>query len=143
MKKKRLVLSENFKKGIYLFNSGQYFDAYDTFGSQKEIYDGQEGYRLTLWAPQAQGVSIVSDFTNWNQGEALYPVESTGVWTAFFKDAQEEDHYKFKIVQADGKIALKQDPFAFKYEVRPKDASVIKSIPKKQWEDSQWIKVVE
>ena len=140
MDKNSLVLPESFKKRIYLFNSGQYFDAYHTFGPQKEENDGQEGYRLTVWAPQAQGVSVVSDFTDWNQGEALHPVGSTGVWTAFFKDAQEDDPYKFKVVQADGRIALKQDPFAFKYEVRPKDASVIRTIPEKQWEDSRWMK---
>lgn len=140
MEKMGPVLPEKIKKGIYLFNSGQYFDAHRTFGPQKEIYDGQEGYRLTLWAPQAESVSLVSDFTDWDEGEALHPVESTGVWTAFFKEAQEEDHYKFRVVQADGRIVLKQDPFAFKYEVRPKDASVIKSIPEKQWQDSQWMK---
>lgn len=127
------------QKAIYLFNSGEYFDAHRTFGPQKTSYNGREGYRLTVWAPNARDIFVISDFTDWYVGEPLIHIKDTGVWTGFFEGAEESDNYKFRVIQADGTEKLKQDPFAFKYEVRPNDASVIKALPDKDWQDGEWM----
>src|SRR5699024_8958336 len=34
---------------------------------------------------------------------------------------------------------LKIDPFAFEFEVRPKEASVVRKLPEKKWRDNLWM----
>lgn len=133
------VIDEQLKKDAYLFNSGQHFRCYHALGCHRGTREDVKGFRLTTWAPNAQQVSVVSDFTDWESGQALKLIENTGFWTGFFPTAQENDCYKFKIIQADGTVKLKSDPFAFAYEVRPKDASVVKVLPEKTWSDNIWM----
>lgn len=130
---------EKLSNDVYLFNSGKYYDCYLTMGSHPETQNGVDGFRLTTWAPHAQHIYVMSDFTNWQEGSPLQQVEDTGVWTGFFAGAKEGDYYKFRIIQADGAEKWKADPFAFEFEVRPKDASVIKALPQKKWNDSIWM----
>jgi len=129
---------EEFRKGIYLFNKGEYFDTHKTFGSHPELNNGVEGFRFTVWAPQAKEIYLVSDFTDWTKGFPLVNFEGTGVWTGFFENAQISHYYKYRVVQADGTEKFKTDPHAFEYEVRPKDASVVKVLRDKDWSDGQW-----
>jgi 1,4-alpha-glucan branching enzyme len=43
------------------------------------------------------------------------------------------------VTQADGNVAYKIDPFALEFEVRPKDASIVKELPEKNWKDNTWL----
>lgn len=126
------------EENTYLFNHGEYFDCYLTFGTHLEEQNGQEGFRFTVWAPHARQVSLVSDCTDWNEGKSMDKVGNTGVWTVFSGEAKEGQPYKYRVMQADGTIKLKIDPHAFEFEVRPKDASVIKALPQKKWRDGLW-----
>ncbi|MGE7365529.1 1,4-alpha-glucan branching protein GlgB [Desemzia incerta] len=128
-----------FKTDSYLFNTGNYYDCYYTLGCHKEINDGQPGYRFTVWAPHAKSVSLVSDCTNWNMGKPLEKIEDTEMWTVFCETAKEGQPYKYRIEQQDGTVKLKIDPQAFEFEVRPKEASVIKDLPQKKWRDGLWM----
>ncbi len=51
--------------------------------------------------------------------------------TGVVSNAEEGHCYKYKIVQVNGTIAYKIDPYALEYEVRPKDASIVKELPDK------------
>lgn len=131
--------SEDLKKAIYLFNQGKYYDLYQTFGSQKVIRMGMEGFRFTVWAPHAKEIHMVSDFTDWETGASLEMVGESGVWTGFFPQAKEGMAYKYRIIHQDGSEEVKIDPFAFEFEVRPHDASIVKELPKKRWSDNIWM----
>lgn len=124
------------EEAIYLFNRGEYFDSYHTFGAHP-TEDG--AVRFTVWAPNAQGVAVVGDFNDWHEEDHLELIGETGVWTTVLNGVQEGQCYKYRIVQADGQIAYKIDPYALNFEVRPKDASVVKFLPDKDWKDGAWM----
>lgn len=129
----------NFEETSYLFNTGNYYDCYLTLGSHKESQNGVEGFRFTVWAPHAKAISLVSDCTDWSEGKTMEKIDDTEMWTVFCEHAQEGQPYKYRIEQQDGTIKLKIDPQALEYEIRPKDASVIKELPKKVWRDGLWM----
>jgi 1,4-alpha-glucan branching enzyme len=126
---------EQLNQALYLFNHGEYFDSYHTFGNKRE----EGGVRFTLWAPNAQEIAIIGDFNDWREDHLLEKIGDTGAWTGVVSNAEEGHCYKYKIVQANGTIAYKIDPYALEYEVRPKDASIVKELPNKKWKDSGWL----
>lgn len=123
------------EEALYLFNIGESFDSYHVLGNKRE----ERGVRFTVWAPNAQEIAVVGDFNDWQENTRMEKVGDTGCWTVVVPDAKEGDCYKYKIVQADGTAAYKIDPYALEFEVRPKDASIVKDLPKKEWSDSGWL----
>jgi len=128
-------LLKKLEKDLYLFNNGEYYDSYYTFGNKRE----EAGVRFTVWAPQAQEIAVVGDFNDWREETVLDKVEETGSWSLLVSDVNEGDRYKYKVTQADGTVVYKIDPYALEFEVRPKDASIVKDLPEKEWEDSRWL----
>ena len=126
-------------KELYLFNIGQHFDSYLVLGCTAEVFDHVAGFRFTVWAPHAQSVAVVADFCDWTEGLPMEKVDETGVWTLFSQNAQEGQCYKYRIEQANDEVKLKIDPYAHEFEVRPKDASIVKALPEKKWKDHLWM----
>lgn len=124
-----------FEQSIYLFNRGENFDSYLTLGCTA----AENGFRFTVWAPNAQNVFVVGNFNQWQEEAAMEMDLETGVWSMTIPEARNGDHYKYKIIQADGKVVYKIDPYAFVFEVRPKDASVVKALPHRKWSDGLWM----
>lgn len=132
---KDVQTARKFSQDCYLFNKGEYFDSYLTMGCRKD----HEGFRFTVWAPHAKEISIVGDFNDWNEDTRLENIEMTGIWSGVVPTASEGDHYKYKIVQHDGQTAYKIDPYALEFEIRPRDASIVKNLPVKDWKDGRWM----
>ena len=68
---------------LYLFNMGEHRRAHRFLGAH--LVEG--GVRFAVWAPNAQRVSVVGSFNNWNATPT--PMErrgSTGVWERFIPD---------------------------------------------------------
>lgn len=123
---------------MFLFNTGEYFDSYLTLGCNRDTYEGNSGFRFTVWAPNAISMAVVGDFSDWDLGIEMEKIGKTGCWTAFSDKAIEGQCYKYRIEQPDGTVKLKIDPYAFEFEVRPKDASIVKGLPEKKWKDGLW-----
>ena len=51
---------------LYLIAEGTHMRAYDKLGAHLGEKDGRRGVHFAVWAPNAQGVSIVGDFNDWN-----------------------------------------------------------------------------
>ena len=69
----------------YLFHQGTNFNAQDYLGVHgKEIGDGRFEYSFRVWAPGAESVSVVGDFSSWdqNKGIPMERVTEQGVWEA-------------------------------------------------------------
>ena len=126
---------DQLEKDLYLFNQGEYFDSYHTFGNKRM----EGGVRFTVWAPNAREIAVVGDFNDWNDEDKLTRVGQTGAWTILLSGVSEGDCYKYKVTQADGRVVYKIDPYALEYEVRPKDASIVRELPKKDWTDTSWM----
>ena len=51
---------------LYLFNEGKLTQAYRMLGAQRVRNTGIDGMRFSVWAPNAERVSIVGDFNRWD-----------------------------------------------------------------------------
>jgi 1,4-alpha-glucan branching enzyme len=94
-----------------------------------------------VWAPNAQRVSVVGNFNYWDgRVDAMRPRGSTGIWEIFIPGLREGEVYKFEILsRVDGHVGLKADPYGFAGELRPKNASVVATIDRQEWNDGAWL----
>jgi 1,4-alpha-glucan branching enzyme len=125
---------------LYLFNTGQLFQAYRTFGAHPAVADGQAGVRFAVWAPNAKAVAVVGDFNGWNG--TVHPLQaagSTGVWIGFVAGLRTGERYKYELLDANGSLRLKADPFGFQSELRPNTASVVSNLDDYEWQDAAWM----
>src|SRR6516162_4537967 len=79
---------------LYLFNQGEHRRAHQLLGAH--LVEG--GVRFAVWAPNAQRVSVVGSFNNWNiHAHAMERRGSTGVWERFIPDLGHGFTYKFAV----------------------------------------------
>ena len=122
------------------FYGGNLYDAYEYFGAHRATVDGRDGWVFRTWAPNAQAVSVVGDFCDWN-GYA-YPMRRNGdnMWEVFVPGLAEYDAYKFAVTGPNGETVLKADPYAFHAETRPQTASKLYDLSGYGWHDAKWMK---
>ena len=125
---------------LYLFGKGDERRIYDKLGSQLRTIDGVAGASFALWAPNAQRISVVGDFNNWDgRYHQMRSLGSSGVWEIFIPGVTEGAHYKYEIRTAQGHIKLKTDPFGFFFETPPKNAAIVWKTDKFEWTDEAWM----
>ncbi|SHJ92430.1 1,4-alpha-glucan branching enzyme [Anaerobranca californiensis DSM 14826] len=125
---------DNIITAINSFHQGENFQAYKIFGA----HPTHEGVKFTLWAPNAQKVSVVGNFNNWDGNNHQMEKISEEVWQINIPGLQKGEIYKYKITTKDGRVILKADPFAFYSEVRPATASVVAGLEGYPWNDQRW-----
>jgi 1,4-alpha-glucan branching enzyme len=126
---------------LYLFGKGDERKIYEKLGAHLRVIDGVPGTSFAVWAPNAQRISVVGDFNNWDgRFNPMRLLGASGVWEIFIPGVGEGAHYKFEIRDAHGNIALKTDPFGFFFEVPPKNAAIVWNTNKFKWTDDAWIK---
>lgn len=124
---------------IYLFKEGTNFESDRLLGARLVNYNGMDGVRFRVWAPNAVSVSVVGDFNDWN--ERMNPcgnLSGSGIWQTFCPGVKEFDLYKFCIQTKDGRYLYKADPFALHTETRPGDASRVYNLENYEWGDAEW-----
>ena len=108
------------------FLNGKAYRCYEFMGAIAAEYCGEKGYSFCVWAPNAEGVSVVGDFNGWDtQAHPMNPQESTGIWHTFIKGVEEGQNYKYFIRCKDGTSVYKADPYARFAQKPPETASVI------------------
>ena len=124
---------------LYLFNEGSHLKLYDKFGAHPSTSGGVPGFHFAVWAPNADYVSIVGDFNDWDRGRnPMHPVGSSGVWAGFIAGVKSGSCYKYHVAAPGGFTAEKTDPFAFTCEIPPKTASVTWDLDY-IWSDAEWM----
>ena len=70
---------------IYLFKQGNHFNLYDKLGSHLINADGVEGTYFAVWAPNAERVSVIGDFNQWDKESHPLKVreDGSGIWEGF------------------------------------------------------------
>jgi len=122
-----------------LFLKGENYTSYQVFAHQKEVRQDMDGYTFRLWAPNAQEVYLVGDFTEWWEEQIpMEKDEQTGIWSCWTYKAKVGQLYKYKIRQVNGYEAMRIDPFALNYEKRPGAAAIITNQQDKNWQDDEW-----
>jgi 1,4-alpha-glucan branching enzyme len=126
---------------LFLFGKGDERKIYDKLGAQVRIIDGVHGTSFAVWAPNAQRISVVGDFNNWDgRFHPMRLLGASGVWEIFIPGVGVGTHYKFEIRDAHGQIKLNTDPFGFFFEVAPKQAAIVWDTKKFKWSDDAWLK---
>ncbi len=126
---------------LYLFGEGNLKQAYKTFGAQLTKQQNIAGVRFAVWAPNAERVSVVGSFNQWDgRVHSMRSLGSSGVWEIFIPHLTDADLYQFEIRNRHTKQVLtKTDPYGLEFEARPSTASKI-SQSKHKWTDGQWLK---
>ncbi len=110
-------------------------------GAHPVSYGRQKGVYFAVWAPNAQYVSVIGEFNDWNtQANPMEKAGPIGVFQVFVPGAREGQLYKFYIVGMHGEELYKADPYANAAEMRPGTASRITDISSYKWNDGVWMK---
>ncbi len=126
---------------IYLFKEGSHFKLYDKFGSHVTDINGTVGTHFAVWAPNAERVSVIGDFNQWNKESHNLKVrdDGSGVWEGFVNGIGSGTTYKYHIVSRYNNYAVdKGDPYAFCWETPPKTASLVWDL-NYEWGDKEWM----
>ena len=124
---------------LHLIGEGRHEQMWCNLGAHIRTHQGVTGTSFVVWAPNARGVRVVGDFNSWDG--RLHPMRrlgTSGLWELFLPAVKPGDKYKFEIIDANGQLRLKADPFAFATEVPPGTASVVFQSDY-TWNDGQWI----
>ena len=121
----------------YLVREGSHLRLFDKMGAHPLKHEGVDGFHFAVWAPNAQRVSVVGDFNNWDGRRHVMRLRSdTGIWEIFAPDVAAGSAYKFEIIGKSGELLpLKADPYARRGEMRPKNASVTTPELVQAWDD--------
>ena len=128
-------LKEEYQLPVYLFHDGTNYKAYEFFGNHR-IDESKVAFRV--WAPNAQGVSVVGDFNSWDENANKCVAISPGIWEAIVDNVKVYDCYKYAIKTCTGTTLLKADPYAVHQETRPGTGSKVYELADYKWKDSKW-----
>jgi len=124
---------------LHIHGEGTQYESYRTMGAHPVHCEGVAGVRFAVWAPNAEVVSVVGDFNDWD--ERRHPMRSRfGVWELFVPGVGVGTNYKYS-VRAPWRAYRQQksDPYGFASEVPPKTASVVWDLGRYQWGDQAWM----
>jgi 1,4-alpha-glucan branching enzyme len=121
---------------VYLFNEGSHFRLYEKLGAHPR----DDGTYFTVWAPDAERVSVMGDFNGWNKTtHPLRPRGSSGLWEGFIPGVKKGTIFKYHVrSRYQGYQVDKADPFALYNEVPPKTGSIVWDLDY-VWEDGEWM----
>ena len=127
---------------LYLFHQGTNYHAQEMLGAHFIEQDGKKGVRFTVWAPNANAVSVVGEFNDWNVFiNPMNRIDDGEIWETFVEGLGEGEIYKYAIEpQWGGPRIMKADPYGFYAEKKPQTASRIYDMNHYEWGDAAWLK---
>jgi len=125
---------------LHLFSEGQHWKIYEKLGAHLRTIGDATGVYFAVWAPNAQRVSVVGDFNDWDgRVNPMRKLLSAGVWELFLPGIKPGAHYKFEIRTQTGVVLLKSDPFAFFNQHGKSSASLVYDLERYTWSDAEWM----
>ena len=138
------------------FHMGNCVDAYNFLGAHPVDENGELKWHFSVWAPNAQRVSLVGEFCGWDM--EAYPMEKQydGIWElrlpdALFRPERDPEKYgypeaaellrtyKYAVLCANGEWHMRADPYGFEMELRPSNGSRLRNLSEYQWNDREWM----
>jgi 1,4-alpha-glucan branching enzyme len=125
---------------LYLLGEGQHLEAYRVLGAHPREIAGIAGTSFAVWAPNAQRVSVVGDFNDWDgRFHMMRRLGGSGIWEIFIPGVEEGDHYKFEIRGPFGDVFLKTDPYGFFAQHDLRTACMVTDLERYGWSDGEWM----
>ncbi|MCK5648839.1 MAG: 1,4-alpha-glucan branching protein GlgB [Gammaproteobacteria bacterium] len=126
---------------LHLFTEGKLLQCYNVLGSHPVEVDGIKGMLFSTWAPNAERVSVIADFNQWDgRSHPMRVRGGSGVWELFVPDIEPGSLYKYEILNRyTGELLEKIDPYSNIYEYRPATASITSDADTYQWQDNNWL----
>ena len=125
------------------FGEGSHPRLWQCLGARWREVDGVAGFAFSVWAPNAQRVSLVGDFCAWDGSR--HPMQclgDSGVFDLFMPGFHAGDIYKYEIVGADGATQLKADPLA-RWAEEPAATASRTYRSSYTWGDAEWMEACE
>jgi 1,4-alpha-glucan branching enzyme len=125
----------------HLFAEGRHWHIYQKLGAHLHTIEGIQGVYFAVWAPNAQRVSVVGDFNQWDgRVHAMRTLGGSGIWEIFIPGLKVGCLYKFEIInRQSGELLVKSDPYGQQFEFRPQTAAVVTNENSYVWQDSKWM----
>ncbi|MDE0200165.1 MAG: 1,4-alpha-glucan branching protein GlgB [Caldilineaceae bacterium] len=137
----------------YLFGEGNFLYGYRRFGAHFRTVAGVSGVQFSVWAPNAQGVSVIGPFNGWDPHVHVMEAHREGIWELFIPSSaapattatpsaglETGSEYKFSIQLPLVDIRIdKSDPYGFFAEYPPGTASRIWPMDSYPWGDGEWV----
>ena len=127
----------NLDEAMYTFGTGENFHLQNYLGVHE--LEGEEGFVFRVWAPHAEQIQVIGDFTGWFDEPLDMTKNHIGVWEATSDLPEEGQLYKFLVKRKGGQVVEKMDPFATYLEPRPGTGAVIRKKKTKKWKDGLWM----
>jgi len=125
---------------LHLISEGNELLLYDKLGAQFREICGIQGIVFSVWAPNAQRVSVIGDFNDWDASvHQLGRQGDSGIWATFVPNTGQGAHYKFHLINAIGKTVEKTDPMGRFFEQAPKNAAIVWDTAHFNWMDKDWL----
>jgi 1,4-alpha-glucan branching enzyme len=124
---------------LHLIGEGTHRRLWERLGARVIDHQGVRGTAFSVWAPNARGVSLVSDSNGWDdRTQPMRTLGASGVWELFIPNVGAGQHFKFRVIGADGTAVLKADPLARAAEAPPGTASIVTDSAY-EWADERWM----
>ena len=95
---------------ISLFNEGKHYSIYEKMGAHPMTVDGVEGVLFAVWAPNADRVSVVGNFNNWDgRRHPMRKLDYSGIYELFIPGKLVGEIYKYEIKAKSGQVFMKSD----------------------------------
>lgn len=124
----------------HLLAEGSHWNAYKCLGAHPMMMQGVAGIAFAVWAPNAQRVSVIGPFNNWDgRVHVMRKRIECGVWELFLPGIEDGVLYKFELRMPEGGIVHKSDPYAFCTEAPPATAARVCVSRGYAWRDQAWM----
>ena len=125
---------------LHLFNEGNHYEIHKKLGAHVREINGVTGVNFAVWAPNAQSISLVGNFNEWDgRRHPMTKQVPSGVWELFLPELGPGEIYKFRVTDCYGQQVEKSDPFGFYSELPPRTASIVVELNDYQWTDGKWM----
>ena len=126
---------------LYLIAEGRHEQLWKALGAQvkRDETGAVLGTAFSVWAPNAQAVSLIGDHNYWDRNaHQMHRIGTSGIWEIFVADISAGTKYKFAVCGIDDRWVDHADPMARATEIPPLTASVVEE-SNYQWNDKAWI----
>ncbi|MBN8421927.1 MAG: 1,4-alpha-glucan branching protein GlgB [Verrucomicrobia bacterium] len=134
-----LLLGE---QDMYYFREGTHQRLWEILGARLKTVHGVAGCQFAVWAPNARRVSVVGDWNHWDgRVNVMRNRIEAGIWEIFIPGITELTHYKFEILDINGHLCLKSDPYAVFGQHGTQTSSLVFDMERYSWSDNEWMQV--